>query len=142
MELALTEKLRKAPENLSDARFRRLKKRFTMSNMPHNQPNFAGAPEIWPTQPERNAHAPRSQQTLDHRLIPEQPEDLRFLTARDVASRLCVSERWVRDHTTRRSPRIRAVKLGSLIRYRWRDVEAFLEQVETMSPSRGAHFSV
>jgi hypothetical protein len=32
------------------------------------------------------------------------------LNAREVASKLGVSERWVRDHTTRRSPKIRAVK--------------------------------
>jgi hypothetical protein len=37
-----------------------------------------------------------------------------LLNAREVANKLGVSERWVRDHTTRRSPKIRAVKLGPL----------------------------
>ena len=50
----------------------------------------------------------------------------RLLNAREVASRLGVSERWVRDHTTRRSPKIRGVKLGPLMRYRVADVDEFM----------------
>ena len=50
----------------------------------------------------------------------------RLLTPQEVADRLGVSERWVRDHATRRWPRITAVKLGSLLRFRWSDVEDFL----------------
>jgi predicted DNA-binding transcriptional regulator AlpA len=59
-----------------------------------------------------------------------------LLNAREVASKLGVSERWVRDHTTRRSPKIRAVKLGPLVRYRWADVEIFMESLDTLRPSR------
>jgi len=47
-------------------------------------------------------------------------------TAIQVARRLGVSERWVRDHATRRSPRLPVVKLGSLLRFRPEDVEAFI----------------
>jgi excisionase family DNA binding protein len=58
------------------------------------------------------------------------PPDLaaedRLLTPQQVAERLGVSQRWVRDHATRRWPRITAVKLGSLLRFRWADVEDFL----------------
>ena len=50
----------------------------------------------------------------------------RLLTAQDVAERLGVSERWVRDHATRRSPRIPVVKLGPLLRFRAEDIEDFL----------------
>jgi excisionase family DNA binding protein len=50
----------------------------------------------------------------------------RLLTAREVAERLGVSERWVRDHATRRQPRIPAVKLGPLLRFRQEDIEHFL----------------
>ena len=50
----------------------------------------------------------------------------RLLNAREVATRLGVSERWVRDHTTRRSPKIRGVKLGTLMRYRGADVDEFM----------------
>jgi hypothetical protein len=42
----------------------------------------------------------------------QRPGQDRLLNAREVASKLGVSERWVRDHKTRRSPKIRAVKLG------------------------------
>ena len=50
----------------------------------------------------------------------------RLYTSQEVADRLGVSERWVRDHATRRNPRIRAVKLGPLLRFRWADVEQFI----------------
>jgi hypothetical protein len=60
----------------------------------------------------------------------------------ETTSKLGVSERWVRDHTTRRSPKIRAVKLGPLVRYRWADVEVFMEGLDTLRPSRQAPFGV
>jgi excisionase family DNA binding protein len=50
----------------------------------------------------------------------------RLYSAQEVAERLGVSERWVRDHATRRTPRIRAIKLGTLLRFRWVDVEEFV----------------
>ena len=55
---------------------------------------------------------------------------------------LGVSERWVRDHTTRRSPRIRGLKMGSLMRYRLADVEAFLAELDTQPSSRPSRFRV
>jgi excisionase family DNA binding protein len=70
------------------------------------------------------------------------PPQERLLNAHEVAARLGVSERWVRDHTTRRSPKIRAVKLGSLIRYRRADVEIFMENLDTERPSRQPRFGV
>jgi hypothetical protein len=66
----------------------------------------------------------------------------RLMNARQVAAKLGVSERWVRDHTTRRSPRIRGLKLGSLVRYRWADVEAFLAELDTQRSSRPSRFRV
>lgn len=66
----------------------------------------------------------------------------RLMNAREVAARLGVSERWVRDHTTRRSPRIRAVKLGTLIRYRRADLEIFMESLATLRPSHESRFGV
>jgi hypothetical protein len=72
----------------------------------------------------------------------QRPGQDRLLNAREVANKLGVSERWVRDHTTRRSPRIRAVKLGPLVRYRWADVEVFMEGLDTLRPSRQAPFGV
>jgi excisionase family DNA binding protein len=64
----------------------------------------------------------------------------RLLNAREVAVRLGVSERWVRDHTTRRSPRIRGVKLGTLMRYRCADVEEFMERLTTSRSSLQPRF--
>jgi excisionase family DNA binding protein len=64
----------------------------------------------------------------------------RLLNAREVAARLGVSERWVRDHTTRRSPRIRGVKLGTLMRYRCADVEEFMEKLTTSRSSLRPRF--
>ena len=66
----------------------------------------------------------------------------RLMNAREVAARLGVSERWVRDHTSRRNPKIRAVKLGSLIRYKRADVEIFMENLETQRTSRPIPFGV
>ena len=55
----------------------------------------------------------------------------RLLTAQEVAARLGVSERWVRDHATRRNPRIPAIKLGPLVRFRWVDVQEFVAKLKT-----------
>ncbi len=57
--------------------------------------------------------------------------DERLLTAQEVADRLGVSERWVRDHATRRNPRLQAIKLGSLLRFRWSDVQILIEKYST-----------
>jgi len=59
-------------------------------------------------------------------LIPLVSSDERLCTPRQVAARLGVSERWVRDHATRRNPHIRAVKLGSRLRFREADVNEFI----------------
>ena len=69
-------------------------------------------------------------------------ENGRLMNARQVAAKLGVSERWVRDHTTRRSPRIRGLKMGSLMRYRLADVEAFLAELDTQPSSRPSRFRV
>ncbi len=66
----------------------------------------------------------------------------RLLSAQEVAQRLGVSERFVRDHATRRSPKIRGIKLGSLLRFRWRDVETFISELETLKTSRNRRFGV
>lgn len=60
--------------------------------------------------------------------------DERLLTAQQVADRLGVSERWVRDHATRRKPRLCAIKLGPMLRFRWSDVQALVAQLATEKP--------
>ena len=81
-------------------------------------------------------------QALEHRMVPQMPGHDRLLNARQVAEKLGVSERWVRDHTTRRAPQIRAVKLGTLIRYRWVDVEVFMANLDTSRTSQRPRFGV
>jgi len=59
-----------------------------------------------------------------------------LLNAQQVAERLGVSERWVRDHATRRSPKIPVIKLGPLIRFRPADITEFVEsQRDDHSPT-------
>ena len=78
-----------------------------------------------------NASAVR-QEVCEELPIPEPDRDEdRLLNARQVAERLGVSERWVRDHTTRRSPKIRGVKLGIMMRYRSADVDLFMKKLCT-----------
>jgi excisionase family DNA binding protein len=62
--------------------------------------------------------------------------ETRLLTPQEVATRLGVSERWVRDHATRRTPRIPAVKLGPLLRFRLSDIEDFLMANRVSAPSK------
>ena len=82
-----------------------------------------------------------SQRQGGHSSQPNQ-NDERLLNARQVADKLGVSERFIRDHTTRRSPRIPAVKLGKLIRYRRADVDNFMAELGTLPPSRRSRFGV
>jgi len=52
--------------------------------------------------------------------------DDRLLRADEVAERLNVPERWVRDHT--RSGLIPHLHLGRYVRYRWPAVESWIDE--------------
>jgi excisionase family DNA binding protein len=52
--------------------------------------------------------------------------DIRLLTVDQVAAILGVSPAWVRDHATRKQPRLKCVKVGKLLRFRMEDVEEFI----------------
>jgi excisionase family DNA binding protein len=79
---------------------------------------------------------PRTAPNEDIRRSSERHPGERLLTPREVAERLGVSQRWVRDHATRRWPRLTAVKLGPLLRFRWADVEDFLARHTLPSSSK------
>ena len=92
-----------------------------------------------------NAHYPSAsaQDSAFERVVGiDTNRDERLLNARQVAERLGVSERFIRDHTTRRSPRIPAVKLGKLIRYRRADVDVFMAELDTLPSSRRSRLGV
>ena len=51
------------------------------------------------------------------------------MTIADVARLLGVSKAWVRDHATRRDPRLPVIRLGvkrGVLRFRPRDIEDFI----------------
>jgi len=57
--------------------------------------------------------------------------DCTLLTLEEVAKMLGVSKAWVRDHATRRNPRIPVVRFGekrAIMRFRLQDVERFVTQ--------------
>ena len=61
------------------------------------------------------------------RMISDRPKSL--LTLDDVAVQLGVSRDWVRDHATRRNPRIPVVRFGgkrAILRFRPEDIENFI----------------
>ena len=54
-----------------------------------------------------------------------------LLTLDQVARMLGTSKAWVRDHATRRNPRIPCVRLGgrrALLRFRPQDIETFIDK--------------
>ena len=63
-----------------------------------------------------------------------------LLSLEQVAELLGVSRAWVRDHATRRSPRLPVVRLGgkrAVLRFRPQDVEAFIAaNLQTVNDSQ------
>jgi excisionase family DNA binding protein len=56
---------------------------------------------------------------------------MQLLTPAEVAQILQVSKEWVRDHATRRNPRLPAIRLGgkrAVLRFRLEDVERFVAE--------------
>ena len=62
-----------------------------------------------------------------------------LLTPEQVAQRLNVSPDWVRDHSSRKEPRLPVIRLGGgpgragLLRYRRSQIEKFIEEMERLS---------
>lgn len=67
-------------------------------------------------------------------LVPSRASDAAgtpLLTIQQVAIRLGVSKAWVRDHATRRNPRIPVVRFGNrraVLRFRSQDIQQFIAQ--------------
>lgn len=62
----------------------------------------------------------------EQHLAPAREDLMPLLGPLEVAKWLGVSVAWVRDHSTRKFPRIPTVKAGKLLRYRPSDVEDFI----------------
>jgi len=68
--------------------------------------------------------------------------DGRLLTPEEVAERLHVSPDWVRDHSSRKAPRLPVIRLGGgpgragLLRYRPSDIQTFIEEMARISERR------
>jgi excisionase family DNA binding protein len=117
-----------AIENQDVMEVRRVDRKPPLSE-PHPRIQDAGMPLLTETVSYSTNGLTPAPTTL--RFPSQVPNQERLLNAREVAARLGVSERWVRDHTSRRAPTIRAVKLGTLVRYRRADVETFMENLDT-----------
>ncbi len=66
-----------------------------------------------------------------------------LLKPEQVTERLSVSVDWVRDHSSRKMPRLPVIRLGGgpgragLLRYRASEIEKFIEEMERQSGKRG-----
>lgn len=81
---------------------------------------------------------PNSSAESKSRLPEETASDL-LLTPEQVARRLNVSADWVRDHSSRKEPKLPVIRLGGgpgragLLRYRASQIEKFIEEMEQLS---------
>jgi hypothetical protein len=65
-------------------------------------------------------------------------QDGTLLAPRDVARRLQVSVAWVRDHSTRKHPRLPVVRVGGLLRYHPVDLERWIEDLRATGIRRAS----
>jgi len=61
-------------------------------------------------------------------VVSGRPELETLLTAQEVAAILKVSYGWVRDHASRKEPRLPCVRVGDLLRFRPKDVSEFIQR--------------
>jgi len=99
-------------------------------NWQNSHPGEAGQQCSWP-----------GERTSDTLPISE-PRGLAYdplLTPEQVARRMNVSPDWVRDHSSRKIPRLPVIRLGGgagrawLLRYRASKIEEFIEEMERLS---------
>ena len=65
-------------------------------------------------------------------------QDGTLLAPHDVARRLQVSVAWVRDHSTRKHPRLPVVRVGGLLRYHPVDLERWIEDLRATGIRRAS----
>jgi hypothetical protein len=55
-------------------------------------------------------------------------ESQALLTVEAVAILLSVSPEWVRDHATRKQPRLPVIRVGKLLRFRPHEIERWIQE--------------
>jgi excisionase family DNA binding protein len=56
-----------------------------------------------------------------------------LLTVKELATMLRVSPAWVRDHATRKQPRLPVVPVGKLLRFRREDIIGWIEEQKKLA---------
>jgi excisionase family DNA binding protein len=51
-----------------------------------------------------------------------------LLTVEDVAELLSVSPDWVRDHASRKQPRLPVIRIGKMLRFRLHEIERWIQE--------------
>ena len=60
--------------------------------------------------------------------LPESSGSSRLLTVDDLVQLLSVSPDWVRDHATRKQPRLPVIRVGKLLRFRPHEIERWIQE--------------
>jgi hypothetical protein len=55
-----------------------------------------------------------------------------WFTVKDLSAEWGISEGWIRDHATRKQPRIKGRKFGKFIKFHRDDIKTFLDQIATV----------
>lgn len=61
-----------------------------------------------------------------------------LLTPSDVATRLGVSVAWVRDHASRKYPKLPCIKVGALLRFHPADIDKWIEDLRAQALRRAS----
>ena len=69
---------------------------------------------------------PAESHKIETPVLPSTTNREKLLTPKEVSEWLNLSQSWVRDHATRKQPRIKSLKIGKLLRFREVDVEEFI----------------
>ena len=96
---------------------------------------LVNAPPVSPPEDNMAGAGPESSDHSQARIGPTSVDPL--LTADEVALRLRVSKDWVWDHSSRKTPRLPAIRMGDgALRYRASRIEEFISERERLSAIR------
>jgi excisionase family DNA binding protein len=61
-------------------------------------------------------------------MLPGRTAAQSLLTVDELAALLSVSADWVRDHATRKQPRLPVIRVGKLLRFRPNEIERWIQE--------------